>query len=294
MPINVTIIIPTYKRIDSLALLLISLKPEVDKTIEIIVVEQGVSHKSEINHHLKNFQHAKHEFLEEIGTVQAINHALKISKGKIIILLDDDVIVHPGLIAGHTENYKDPQVGSVVGRVLTAGHKLEPKHSHVGKIDMFGNFSDGYSSTIRQYVDTTIGCNCSWRKNALERIGGLDPNFWGIALRFEADISLRLKKAGYSIVFDPVAVVDHMRADSGGTRKSEGRLAWYKNFFSNETYFFLKYRPMILFPIFLLLHLEWIGRCMFGFGREVSMRSFSTPLVGIREGWLLYNTFSKG
>ena len=102
-----------------------------------------------------------------------------------------------------------------------------------------------------------------------------------------------MKSAGNKIIYEPTAVVEHHRAATGGARKSEGRLQWYFDFFSNETYFYLKHRPHILLPIFWLTKIEWAGRCMFGFGREVSVRSLSTPFAGMVDGVRKYGTFHE-
>ena len=104
-------------------------------------------------------------------------------------------------------------------------------------------------------------------------------------------MSLRAKKAVYKILFEPKAVVNHHRAETGGARKSEGRLQWYVDLFSNETYFFLKHRLHILLPIFWLTKSEWAVRCMFGFGREVSFRSIRAPFAGMADGVRKYKTF---
>ena len=67
-------------------------------------------------------------------------------------------------------------------------------------------------------------------------------------------------------------------------------MQWYFDFFSNETYFFLKHRPKVLLPIFWLTKIEWAIRCMFGFGREVSMRSVLTPFAGMADGVRKYRS----
>ena len=119
----------------------------------------------------------------------------------------------------------------------------------------------------------------------------MDEQFTGNAIRLESDLSLRAKKLGYKILFEPTAVVIHHRAPTGGARKSEGRLQWYLDYFSNETYFYLKHRPKILVIVFWITKLNWVIRCMFGIGREVSFRSFYTPFAGMIDGVRKYRSF---
>lgn len=279
---TVSIVIPTYHRKYSLLRLLKSLPKEN----EIIVVEQeennGSAYKGKVS---------KYICLPKRSTPRAMNIGVKKAKGDFILFLDDDVTVHKNLIKYHLINFSDPKVAATVGRVLTEGQQVEPLRTDTGHIGWLGTFADGFSSNIKQEVDTVIGANTCWRKDVYRKLGGMDERFTGNALRLESDLSLRAKKSGYKIIFEPKAVADHHREPTGGARKSEGRLQWYFDFFSNETYFFLKHLPQPLLPLFWLTKTEWILRCMFGFGREISLRSFVTPFAGFMDGVRKYRDY---
>jgi len=89
-------------------------------------------------------------------------------------------------------------------------------------------------------VDHLIGCNMSFRRKALEQVGGFDPNYTLTNLREETDLCVRVKKAGWRIVFTPSIAVVHFSARSlqpyflerPGIQFSNGR---------NCTYFALKH-----------------------------------------------------
>jgi GT2 family glycosyltransferase len=215
------------------------------------------------------------------------------AKGKYLVFFDDDIIVHKHCISNIVKPFTDPSVGAVAGRVIEPHKKTEKKNTYVGRITLFGRFTDGFSSTVRQDVDTVMGCSFSVRKDIYEKIGGCDEKFTGNAIREESDLSLRIKEKGYRIVFEPSSLVTHLRAPEGGARKTEGRLSWYYHFFSNETYFFFKHRAWVLVPIILGTRWEWMVRCMFGIGREVSVRSLATPWRGIANGVGKYIKFIK-
>jgi GT2 family glycosyltransferase len=280
----VSIVIPSYKRKESLQKLLKSLSIEKNNYLEIIVVLQE---EKNIRSHGK----VKVYYLSKPSTPHAMNIGAKMAKGDLIIFLDDDVLVRKSLIVNHVINFLDPNIAATCGRVITLGQSIEPYHRRVGRIGPLGGVSGGFSSTIRQEVDTVIGCNTCWNKSVYLSLKGIDEQFTGNAIRLETDLSLRAKKRGYKIVFEPKAIVIHNRAVSGGARKSEGRLHWYFDFFSNETYFFLKHQQHIFLPIFWLTKIEWALRCMFGFGREVSIRSILTPFAGMADGVRKYKAF---
>lgn len=166
-----------------------------------------------------------------------MNLGVSKAKGEYVLFLDDDVTVTSGFIKYHGENFKDTRVAATVGRVLNSHESIHVYQGETGRVNWLGSFTDGFDSTLKQEVDTVIGCNTMWRKSIYTQFGGIDEQFTGNALRLESDLSLRARKYGYKIIFEPKALVYHHRAITGGARKSEGRLAWYADFFSNETYF---------------------------------------------------------
>jgi len=284
MKTDISVIIPTLHRKKSVVRLLESLFHQNLKNAEVVVVEQGDNNGKEYLQFAKKYNIClRYFFSNERNTARAKNIGAREAKGRYFVFFDDDVVVHKNVVTNLVKNFIDDTIGCVAGRIITPGQKVEETNTHVGRVSLLGNFTGGFSSTIRQDVDTPVGCNMAFPKEIFDRAGGFDEQFLG-AIREESDLSLRIKKLGFRVVFDPTAVVTHLREPEGGGRKTEGRLAWYFNFFNNETYFFLKHRPKILLPVFLLTRWEWAVRCMFGFGREVSLRSFLTPGHGVLNG----------
>ncbi len=292
--IPASIVIPSYHRLESLERLLKALSRLKYSNDEIIVVEQGENHGEEYRKFSKQLKlRLNYFFLKERSTSKAMNVGASKAKGKYIVFLDDDVIPEKGFLEAHLKHFEDKAVGATVGRVITEGQQVEPLHLHVGRVGWLGQVSGGFSSTMPQLVDTVIGCNTAWRKDVYQKLGGMDERFTGNALRLETDLSLRAKKLGYTIAFVPEAEVLHMRAETGGARKTEGRMQWYFDFFSNETYFFLKHFNAFLLPVFLLTKADWAFKCIFGFGREVSLRSLGTPFAGIMDGVRKYYDYRR-
>lgn len=291
---QVSVVIPSYKRRVSLLQLLASLLIEKSYILEVIVVEQGERNEKEVGRVASKLKIKLHYiYLPKPSMTHARNVGTKAAKGKYLLFLDDDVLPKKGFIGEHLKHFSDLTVAATTGRVVTAGEAEDPDSRQVGRVGYFGQVSGGFSSTIMQEVDTVVGCNMCWRKDVYEKLGGVDERFTGNAIREETDLSLRAKKAGYKIIFEPRAEVIHTRAKSGGARKTEGRLRWYFDFFSNQTYFFLKHRSTIMLPIFLCTKIEWTAKCMFGFGREVSIRSIQTPWTGILHGIQKYIQYRK-
>lgn len=283
-----SIIIPTYKRKESLFSLLESLKGKVKKSTEIIIVEQVQNNEKEFLKKAKKLGlFVKYYYLEQPSTPKAKNVGVGHAKGKYIIFFDDDVILKTS-IDPFIKSFNGKKIAAVNGRSVTKGEKERTDVRNTGKVTFLGKFTDGYASVIPQEIDTLVGCNMCWKKDIFQRLGGFDESFTGNALREEADLSFRAKEAGYRLLFDPTVEILHVRAKSGGTRKTEGRIQWYFDFFSNETYFFLKHRSIFIVPFIILTRWEWALRGMLGFGREVSFRSFFTPFLGVWDGYKKY------
>lgn len=294
MKSNTSLIIPTYKRLASLVVLLKNLSKGEKDFKEIIIVEQVENNKKDVEVLAKKLGlPVRYIFLPEASTAHAMNVGVEAAMSEFVLFLDDDVEPKADLIKNHLNIFSDEHVAATVGRAITAHQKIEPEYNRTGRINWLGQFSDGFSSLIKQEVDTVIGCNTCWRKSVYLELGGIDEQFTGNAIRLESDLSLRAKSAGYKIIYEPLAEVFHRREELGGARKTENRMKWYFDFFSNESYFFLKHFSVYLFPLFLLTKWEWAFRCMFGFGREVSMRSFKAPILGICNGVRKYTRYGN-
>ena len=144
------------------------------------------------------------------------NIALKHATGEIIAFVDDDAFAHAGWLAGLLAAYTSPEIGAVGGRALNNNPGEETQGiDRIGKLTPYGSL-EGYfaadpGKTIS--VDHIIGCNMSFRREVLARLGGFREDFPGISgVCEDSDMSLRVRKLGYTILFTPAAVLDHVGA----------------------------------------------------------------------------------
>lgn len=164
--------------------------------------------------------------------------------GDIVAFIDDDSIVHKGWLTALLGSYSDPDVGCVGGAVEEPGaqwNKSEP----VGKVLSDGSLSQNFSSehTVQINVDHVKGCNMSFRRDLLTRLGGFDPAYCGTNVREETDACLGVGKLGAKVVFCPWAVVTHLRAPRENVARDLGDpfMRWSTG--RNHTYLLLKHYP---------------------------------------------------
>lgn len=152
-------------------------------------------------------------------TPQARNEGIAASSGDIIAFIDDDSMVQPGWLESLIDTYCDETVGAAGGRIIDkpvpycdqqgGSPQLVVKPS--GRVTAKGI---GLVSTTQVEVDLLIGCNMSFRRKALEQVGGFDSNYILTNWRDDTDMCIRVKKAGWHIVFRPAITVVHFSARS--------------------------------------------------------------------------------
>jgi cellulose synthase (UDP-forming) len=143
-------------------------------------------------------------WLELVGLPGAkagkVNAALKLTKEDFILILDPDHIPFPNFM-DHTLGYfSDEKIGFVQVsqayynqyRSFTAKGAAEQTYTFYGPTQMSMH---GYGSSV------AIGANCTFRRKALESIGG-----HGIGLAEDLITSIRLHAAGWKSVYNPVVV----------------------------------------------------------------------------------------
>lgn len=214
--LHISVIVPTFNRGASLERLLASLGAvEFADSIraEVIVVDNGsTDNTGEIL--LREKTRQKRFDLrvtkeETKGKSSALNQGLGLARGEIMIVVDDDVVVHPRWMTAHWECYRVSEFGAVQGRVLPG-------------VDLQGRPADSsrlreYNIPIIDYGDKTCeirgltGTNISFKREVFERVGRFDTRLGPGAAGFSEDTeySIRIRQAGFKIGYTPDAVAYH-------------------------------------------------------------------------------------
>lgn len=288
----VSIIVPTFRREKVLCNTLEYLFRQDYPKYEIIVVDQTIDHEKETIEFLKSNK-AKIRYYKNNsrGATVAKNYGLKFAKGKIILFIDDDVKINCNLVSQHVFNFQNSQIGGVAGRVVVQDNPMvESLGKKVGFVTKDGRFIDNFSSKISCEVMTVHGCNASFRKDLLMKIHGFDENFTGNAFREESDLSFRVRRLGYKLIFDPKAEAIHLKAQGGS--RDQDRITWYEDFFCNEMLFFMKNLNRKYLPLRIINKIRPIFSCMFYYGKG-KPQALTAPWKGFIKGYKLYKTEIK-
>jgi glycosyltransferase involved in cell wall biosynthesis len=122
---KVSVIVPTYKDIPALRLILLALEKQTYKDFEVIVAEDDDS--NEVKEFLKNFDTIltiKHFFHEDSGNRKAIimNKVLPHTRGEYLVFIDGDVIPFTTFVESHVTLSEKKTV--LCGRRVNLGDKV--------------------------------------------------------------------------------------------------------------------------------------------------------------------------
>jgi len=222
-PVDVTLVICTYDRRDSLSQTLDTVAlQQCDLPWEVLVVDNG-SHDGTAEMVAERAPHFPVELRVERelrrGRSFALNRAIEAARGSILVFTDDDVNLRPGFLAAHAEIYTSATVAGGGGRILP----IMPANTPPWLTEMLGERSGGvagrydFGETRRDIdpdsnVPLPFGANLSVRKSLARELGGFRTDLgWGEALvpGEENELFERIRAAGGRIVYQPKAVAEH-------------------------------------------------------------------------------------
>lgn len=160
------------------------------------------------------------------------NIGLKVATGDVIAFVDDDAFAHEGWLKQLMSAYEGrPDVGAVGGRALNnqPGEEREGV-DRVGRLTGNGLLEGWFAADTKQVieVDHIIGCNMSFRREVLAELGGFREDYPGVSgVREDSDMCLRVRAAGYKLLFTPYAVVTHIGAPQVKGRRFDTRYTFY-------------------------------------------------------------------
>ncbi|MFB0544969.1 MAG: glycosyltransferase family 2 protein [Asgard group archaeon] len=204
----ISVIVPVYNGEGVIASCLKSLLNQnyPKNKYEIIVVDDGST--DDTTEIVSRFKRVKLIKQKHKGPATARNLGVKKSRGQIVLFTDADCVPPKNWIKNMIEPFKDKKIVGVSGTYKTlnkkslvarfVGYEIEERHDTLkkrGNIDFMGTFSAAY------------------RKNIFSKFGGFDTSF-PTASGEDPELSFRINKAGFKMVFQPKSFVYHRHPNS--------------------------------------------------------------------------------
>jgi GT2 family glycosyltransferase len=221
---GVTVVLATLERGDYLLNTVSDLLAQTHRPLEILIIDQS----RETNPKLKSLVTAHPDLIsyhqkKPLGIAGARNCGWQLARHEAILFTDDDIRCGPDLVFHHVRTLCLPQVGLVAGGIDELGKAADREPT--GRFNFWtATPHRGFACTDVFEVDHVPGGNFSTWRAALSAAGGIDENLSiGAGLYEETEFSLRIKRAGFLVLFNGQARLLHLAAATGGCRVKDMR-----------------------------------------------------------------------
>jgi GT2 family glycosyltransferase len=203
---DLSIVIPTRDRWDTLQLTLAALEAQTVRGFEIIVVVDGTDQA------VPELPGVRVLRQEHAGPAAARNRGVDASDRQLILFMGDDMVPTAGFVARHlARHHHEPDCEvAVLGRI--EWHSSVPRDRIHRWLDWSGALFD---YRVLEEQRTTDACwprfyssNVSMKRDLFLAAGGFDPDF-----RFDyedLDFGWRLGRLGLRLLYEPAAAVRHL------------------------------------------------------------------------------------
>ncbi len=211
--------------------------------LEIFIVDNN-SHDGTANFIKKNFPNIKLiANKKNLGFSKANNLALKIAKGKYVLILNPDTVLEKNTLL-QMKKFMDEnqQTAMATCTVELANGQLDRDarrrfptpwrsfchFSHLSKIFKNVNFfSEYYMDDLpadqEHEVDACAGAFMFTRLSVLKKVGFFDEDFFFYGE--DLDLCYRFKQNGYKITYTPITKIIHYKGASSGIKKHSEHLS---------------------------------------------------------------------
>ncbi|MBE0701575.1 MAG: glycosyltransferase family 2 protein [Afipia sp.] len=224
---KVSVIIPTRDRADLLNTCLNGLRRTDYPNIEIILADNGSVEPETVSF----FEAAKCSGVVVVDCSGPFNYsrinnqAARMARGEVLLLLNNDTeITDPSWLKEMVHYLLQPDVAAVGAKLLYPDGAIQHAGVVLGVGGVAGHLyksepetATGYYGALgiaRDVSCVTAAC-MAIRKSVFDELGGFNETDLQVAFN-DVDLCIRVREAGYRIVFTPFAVLTHHESKSRG------------------------------------------------------------------------------
>ncbi len=202
-----SVIIPAYNAERTMKQCLQALQKQTFKDFEAIVVDDGSTDRTpEI---ARGSSGVKLLQQKHAGPAVARNLGASKAKGDILVFLDSDCVASKNWLHEMLLPFNEKSVVGVQGEYENRQQQLVARFTHL-------EIEQRHEKMARQrFIDFMGSYSAAYRKSVFRQMKGFDTSF-PMASGEDTDLSFRISKVGYKMVFNPKAVVFHFHPVSLG------------------------------------------------------------------------------
>jgi GT2 family glycosyltransferase/glycosyltransferase involved in cell wall biosynthesis len=225
--VEVSVIIPVFNQFQFTHACLASLQTTEERSaFEVIVVDDcSTDETAELVPRMRGVVYLRNE--KNSGFIFSCNRGAATARGKYLFFLNNDTIVTPGWLTALLATFvEDPQAGIVGSKLVYPHGQLQEAGGIVWRDATgwnYGKFDDPKKPEYNylREVDYCSGAALMIRKSLFQSLGGFDPKY-APAYYEDADLSFKVRKAGYKVFYQPLSEIIHYEGITGGTDLSTG------------------------------------------------------------------------
>jgi GT2 family glycosyltransferase/glycosyltransferase involved in cell wall biosynthesis len=225
--VEVSVIIPVFNQFQFTHACLASLQTTEERSaFEVIVVDDcSTDETAELVPRMQGVVYLRNE--KNSGFIFSCNRGAAAARGKYLFFLNNDTIVTPGWLTALLATFvEDPQAGIVGSKLVYPHGQLQEAGGIIWRDASgwnYGKFDDPEKPEYNylREVDYCSGAALMIRKSLFQSLGGFDPKY-APAYYEDADLSFKVRKAGYKVFYQPLSEIIHYEGITGGTDLSTG------------------------------------------------------------------------
>ena len=224
---DISIIIPVYGQCQITLQCLKSLSDLTDaRSFEVVVVDDASTDETgSILPKLPGIRYVRNE--ENLGFLQSCNRGVGEARGQYVLLLNNDTRVQNGAIDALADTFETHADAGLVGaKLYFEDGTLQEAGGIIWSDGSAMNYGRGDDPRKPEFNYVRDADYCSgaaimlplalWRK-----LGGFD-NYYVRAYYEDTDLAMRVRDAGYRVLYQPFAKIVHCEGATSGTDESQG------------------------------------------------------------------------
>lgn len=257
---RISILIVSFNRKRDLDACLGSLKPHLDREMEVIILDNGSTDGSPemVRNKYPGFRIVK--WKKNLGLAKALRHLAAIAAGEWFLFLDSDTVIPKSGFKGLIDfAMQHPNIGAVAPRMIDLSGDIQmtarvfpnPLNAFFGRQTLLSRlFPD--NAITRRFLKTSSQSEnqpfmCDWvafaavivRKQALVEAGSIDPDFF--VYWVDADFFKRIKAGGWQVWCYPGCEIHHLEENRQNRARNPLTI---KDFHRGALRYFFKHHGM--------------------------------------------------
>src|SRR5713101_6776524 len=225
--VEVSIIIPVFNQFQYTHACVGSLQAAEERsTFEVIVVDDcSTDETAELIPQMQGVVYLRNE--TNSGFIASCNRGAEKARGKFLLFLNNDTIVKPGWLTALVDTFaEEPQAGIVGSKLVYPDGRLQEAGGIIWRDASGWNYgkSDDPEKPEYNYLREVDYCSAAALmipRSLFQSVGAFDREY-APAYYEDTDLSFKVRRAGYKVLYQPLSEVIHYEGATGGTDLSTG------------------------------------------------------------------------